>query len=145
MPVVSSRSSRPIPIRWHQAMIHNNQSSRPPVCGPQPVPSCFSRLDEVTVRPLDVVTLDGSLSPMKMDQTVVLLRMSGSSLNGLTIGYYGGASRNPLRPAEGGPADQTTPGAVFFVDLAGTYVLELWLLIAMAPQANNTLARLRGW
>ena len=33
---------------------------------------------------------------------------------------------NRLRPAEGGPADEPgTPTAVFFVDLAGTYEIEL--------------------
>ena len=84
--------------------------------------------DEVTVRPLDVVTLDGSLStdedgpdgrPVAYEW-IVVERPEGSTATPVE------RLSNPLRPAEGGPADQTsTPGAVFFVDLAGTYVLEL--------------------
>ncbi|MBV70527.1 MAG: hypothetical protein CMH52_04180 [Myxococcales bacterium] len=84
--------------------------------------------DDVVVRPLDIVTLDGSAStdidgpdgrPVAYEW-VVVERPDGSTsvpVERLT---------NPARPAEGGPADQTsTPGAVFFVDLAGTYVIEL--------------------
>jgi hypothetical protein len=84
--------------------------------------------EEVNVLPLDSVVLDGSNStdpdgpegrPVAYEW-VVVERPDGST--SIPVERLA----NPLRPADGGPEDvTTTPNAVFFVDLAGTYVLEL--------------------
>ncbi len=84
--------------------------------------------DELIVRPLDVITLDGSRSvdtdgpngqPVAYEW-VVTQRPDGSTAVPVE------RLASPLRPAEGGPEDDTgTPTATFFVDLAGTYVIEL--------------------
>ncbi len=84
--------------------------------------------DELIVRPLDVISLDGSRStdadgpngqPVQYEW-VVTQRPEGS------VAVPVERFSNRLAPAEGGPADNTsTPTAVFFVDLAGTYVIEL--------------------
>ena len=86
------------------------------------------REPERSVLPLAIVELDGSESidtdgpdrrPVDY-QWVVVERPDGSTA--VPVERFS----DPLRPAEGGPEDQTsTPNAVFFVDLAGTYVLEL--------------------
>jgi len=84
--------------------------------------------DEFIVRPLEVINLDGTPS-VDMDgpdgrpvryEWVVVQRPDGSTAQPVE------RLADPFRPAEGGPADNTgTPGAVFFVDLAGEYVIEL--------------------
>lgn len=80
------------------------------------------------VRPLDIVTLDGSLSrdedgpdgrPVHWEW-IVVQRPDGSTAQPVER-YF-----NPPRPVDGGPADDgRTPTAQFFVDLAGAYVIEL--------------------
>jgi hypothetical protein len=91
-------------------------------------PTAVVTENELIVRPLDVVSLDGSNStdpdgpegrPVEYEW-IVVERPDGSTAEPVE------RLTNPLRPAEGGPADLvTTPGAVFFVDLAGTYVIDL--------------------
>ena len=83
---------------------------------------------EFIALPLDVIELDGSPSvdpdgpdgrPVRYEW-VVTRRPEGSTAQPVE------RLADPFRPAEGGPADNTdTPGAVFFVDLAGEYLIEL--------------------
>jgi hypothetical protein len=84
-----------------------------------------SRLD---VLPLEIITLDASAST-DMDgpsgrpvsyEWIVVSRPDGSTAQPVERFF------NPLRPADGGEADDpTTPIAQFFVDLAGEYVFNL--------------------
>jgi hypothetical protein len=98
--------------------------------------------DELIVRPLDVIQLDGSRStdtdgpngqPVQYEW-VVTQRPEGST--SVPVERFS----NRLSPAEGGPADNaSTPTAVFFVDLAGTYVIELRVTdseMVSAPSAS---------
>jgi hypothetical protein len=83
---------------------------------------------ELVVPPLEIVTLDGSSS------------VDSDGRNGAPVHYEWAVTQrpagstaqpverfaNPLRPADGGQADDTTtPQAFFFVDVAGEYVIEL--------------------
>jgi hypothetical protein len=102
-----------------------------PLSGRGSANSCpEGRLNEtdITVKPLDVIQLDGSAS-IDMDgpdgrpveyEWVVIERPEGSTAQPVEeIG-------NPLEPAEGGPPDnKSTPTARFFVDLVGEYIIEL--------------------
>ncbi|MCA9540788.1 MAG: choice-of-anchor D domain-containing protein [Myxococcales bacterium] len=85
-------------------------------------------MEEFAVLPLDVITLDGSDSmdadsvggrPEAYEWTVVSAP-EGSVAQPVESFF------SPLRPADGGPADNpATPTAQFFVDIAGEYVIEL--------------------
>lgn len=82
----------------------------------------------LNVQPLDIVTLDASPSvdadgpgglPVSYEW-VITQRPLGSTAQPVE------RFANPLRPADGGPADdRTTPTALFFVDIAGEYTAEL--------------------
>ena len=98
--------------------------------------------DVVQVRPLDVVTLDGSAStdpdgpngrPVEYTWTVVA-RPAGSTSQPVE------RLHDDFTPAEGGPADRpSTPRAKFFVDLAGEYVLQLHVADHYGAEAPSTL------
>lgn len=91
-------------------------------------PQARAVVDEFYVVPLDVVVLDGSPSidqdaadnrPVSY-QWVITSRPDGS-VSQPHESFY-----DPAQPANGGLDDDTsTPTAVFFVDLAGTYTAEL--------------------
>jgi len=94
------------------------------------------------VRPLDIVTLDGSPSidpdgpnglPVNYEWTVIE-RPEGSTAQPLE------RFENLVRPADGGEPDMvSTPRAQFFVDLAGEYVVALRVVDnagATAPSAH---------
>lgn len=82
----------------------------------------------IVVEPLDIVELDASLStdadgpggvPVRYVWTVIR-RPDGSTVTPVE------RFQDPRRPLDTGVADDpTTPRALFFVDLAGTYTLEL--------------------
>lgn len=84
--------------------------------------------DEFQVVPLDVITLDGSISidqdgpnnqPVEYEWVII------NSPDGSTSQPYERFFNNQ-QPANGGEQDdRTTPTAQFFVDLAGVYTLEL--------------------
>ena len=88
-----------------------------------PVP--VSRSEEYNVRPLDIITLDGSPSTDPGGEVrrwlwTVVSRPDGSVAK--IVESYG----DPARPADGGPDDDpTTATAFFFVDVAGQYEFEL--------------------
>ena len=127
----------PVEVAAYQGSITvtSNDPNRPsievPMRGRGSVNECPNAAvvqDEMTVRPLDVITLDGSRStdpdgPMGLPvqyEWVVTQRPEGSTAVPVE------RLSNAMRPAAGGPADnQATPNAVFSVDLAGTYVFEL--------------------
>jgi len=108
-----------------------NPELRIPVLGRGTVNACpeavvtTNRLD---VLPLEIITLDGSNSvdtdgpngvPVSYEW-VVISRPEGSTAQPVERFF------NPLRPADGGEADDaSTPSAQFFVDLAGEYVFNL--------------------
>ena len=84
--------------------------------------------DQISVRPLDIITLDASNSvdldgpngaPVSFEW-VVVERPEGSAAH-IVERFF-----NPLAPNDGGLEDDTsTPTAQFFVDLAGEYVFQL--------------------
>lgn len=84
--------------------------------------------DDFHVLPLDIIELDGSLStdadgpngrPVRYNW-VVTSRPDGSTAEPVE------SFRNPADPANTGVADDaSTPNALFFVDLAGVYTIEL--------------------
>ncbi len=81
---------------------------------------------DFAVHPLDLVVLDGSMSTDPdgpeglVYEWVVVERPVGSTSQPLE------SVSDVLRPGDGGEPDQTnTSNAVFFVDLAGIYVIEL--------------------
>jgi len=88
-----------------------------------PVPA--ATLDRYDVAPLDVITLDGSPSSDPGGEVrrwvwAVVERPSGS------VSRVVESFTSPVEPAAGGePDDELTPRALFFVDLAGRYTLEL--------------------
>ncbi|MFN3202680.1 MAG: choice-of-anchor D domain-containing protein [Bradymonadia bacterium] len=91
-----------------------------------PVPQV--QQDEFAVLPLDIITLNGGPSidedsaggrPVRYEWTVIERPMDSTSQ---PVERFS----NVARPADGGPADDpATPEALFFVDLAGDYVIEL--------------------
>ena len=93
------------------------------------------------VRPLDVVNLDASLSsdpdgpngqPVKYRWTVI------SSPSGSTSQPVESFS-NQFRPQDGGPADaESTPFAFFWVDLIGTYEIELTVVDDYGTEAPSS-------
>ncbi len=88
-----------------------------------PVPA--ATLDRYDVAPLDVITLDGTPSSDPGGEVrrwvwSVVERPSGS------VSRIVESFTSNLEPAAGGePDDEQTPRALFFVDLAGRYTLEL--------------------
>ena len=80
---------------------------------------------EIRVRPLETISLDGRASRAQGGRLVryewvVVDRPDGSTAQPLE------SFATPERPQDGGAPDNlATPRAVFFVDLAGTYELEL--------------------
>ncbi|MFN3199867.1 MAG: choice-of-anchor D domain-containing protein [Bradymonadia bacterium] len=89
------------------------------------------RQESINVAPLDIITLDGAASTdpdgeVRRWQWTVVSRPDGSVSE--PVESY----ENPTRPADGGPDDDdTTPQALFFVDLAGEYTLELRVIDAL--------------
>ena len=92
-------------------------------------PQALATQDEFNVVPLDVVVLDGSPSidqdgrpdprPVRYEW-VITSRPEGSTSQPRESFF------DPAQPANDGPEDdETTPRAVFFVDIAGTYTAEL--------------------
>ena len=88
-----------------------------------PIPAAVTT--EFHVQPLDIITLDGSLSTdpggdvVRWEWTVVS-RPDGS------VSQPVETFDNRRRPADGGVEDNdSTPTALFFVDLAGNYEIEL--------------------
>ena len=91
-------------------------------------PEAVVRDEQLSVRPLDIITLDASGS-VDLDgpegtpvsyEWVVIERPEGS--NAQLVERY----LNPLAPSNGGIEDDvSTPTAQFFVDLAGEYVFQL--------------------
>lgn len=83
---------------------------------------------DLNVQPLDIVVLDAGPStdsdgpgglPVSYEW-VITSRPAGSTAQPVE------RFSNPLRPADGGPADDSsTPEALFFVDIAGEYTAEL--------------------
>jgi hypothetical protein len=84
--------------------------------------------DEFQVVPLDVITLDGSISidqdgpnNQPVEYEWVIIDSPDGSVSQPVERFF-----NNQQPANGGEQDdRTTPTAQFFVDLAGTYTLEL--------------------
>jgi len=116
-------------------IIESNDALRPvievPIIGRGSLNACpvaAVRESELQVLPLEILTLDASASvdadgpgglPVAYEWTVVQ-RPAGSTAQPVE------RFSNPLRPADGGPADNpSTPQAQFFVDLAGEYVISL--------------------
>jgi hypothetical protein len=99
-------------------------------------------VQRLEVRPLDVITLDGSAStdpdgpdgrPVEYAWTVVS-RPGGSTSQPVE------RLHDAFAPAEGGTPDRTaTPEARFFVDLAGEYVLELAVVDHYGARAPSDL------
>jgi hypothetical protein len=95
-----------------------------------PCPSAEVVQADFTVEPLEVITLDASLSTSSEGgpeglryQWVVLSRPQGSTSQPVESFF------NPGSPANGGPADdQSSPEARFFVDLIGEYLIELQVI-----------------
>ena len=93
------------------------------------------------VRPLDVVNLDGELSsdpdgpngqPVKYRWTVIS-RPAGSTSQPVE------SFSNQFRPQDGGPADaESTPFAFFWVDLIGTYEIELTVVDDYGTEAPSS-------
>ena len=93
-------------------------------------PSAAVTQSDYEALPLDMITLDGSASvdadgpngvPVEYEW-VVVQRPEGSTAQPVE------SFANPLRPADGGPQDDlSTPQAQFFVDLAGEYLIELYV------------------
>jgi hypothetical protein len=108
-----------------------NPELRIPVLGRGTVNACPEAVvttSSLNVLPLEIITLDGSNSvdvdgPNGMPVSygwVVVSRPEGSTAQPVERFF------NPLRPADGGEADDmSTPSAQFFVDLAGEYVFNL--------------------
>ena len=88
-------------------------------------PTPAAEITEYAVQPLEIITLDGSLSideggEVREWRWEVVDRPSGSVSEPLE------RFTDPRRPADGGEADDhTTPTAQFFVDLAGRYEIHL--------------------
>lgn len=88
-------------------------------------PTPAAAITEYAVQPLEIVTLDGSLSiddggEVREWRWEVVERPSGSVSEPVE------RFEDPRRPADGGEADDTTtPTAQFFVDLAGRYEIHL--------------------
>ena len=79
---------------------------------------------DVVREPLDILVLDGSASTdagvIEAYEWVVIDRPDGSS--SMVVESFA----NPLVPNDGGvPDNPSTPNALFFLDLAGTYVFSL--------------------
>ena len=91
-------------------------------------PQARATIQEVTVRPLDTVKLDGSPSidqdgpeNKPIQYTWVITERPMGSVSQPVESYF-----NPADPASGGPADdERTPTSEFFIDIAGTYTAEL--------------------
>ncbi|MCA9527204.1 MAG: choice-of-anchor D domain-containing protein [Myxococcales bacterium] len=91
-------------------------------------PQARALQDEFYVVPLDVVTLDGSASidqdgpnNLPVEYEWVVVSRPDGSVSQPVENFF-----NNQSPADGGPRDDTmTPTSLFFVDLAGTYVVEL--------------------
>ncbi|MEE2643477.1 MAG: choice-of-anchor D domain-containing protein [Myxococcota bacterium] len=97
---------------------------------------------ELRLRPLDIVTLDGSRStdpngvggqPSEYQWTLLSSPMDSSAQ---IVERFS----NPLAPVDGGPADDvTTPEALFFLDLAGEYVFSLTVRDELGATAPSEL------
>jgi hypothetical protein len=80
---------------------------------------------EYNAKPLDIISLDGSRS-MDAGGEVVQWEWTVTNRPQGSVSAPVESYTDPLRPADGGPADDTsTPEALFFVDIAGQYTLEL--------------------
>lgn len=106
-----------------------------------PIPT--SRSESYNVRPLDVITLDGSPSTDPGGEVAewhwtVISRPEGSTA-GIVERFH-----DPNHPADGGePDDVTTPEAFFFVDLAGEYEFELVVVDNLGQESCEPLATAR--
>ncbi len=113
------------------ALIHSNAQAEPVevnlfgrgVENACPIPDVVT--DEFHVPPLEIITLDGTPSTdpggeVRRYRWTVVSRPEGS------VSMPVEAFENPRRPADGGTEDdEETPTALFFVDLAGEYEIEL--------------------
>ncbi|MEE2789945.1 MAG: choice-of-anchor D domain-containing protein [Myxococcota bacterium] len=114
-------------------------------------PEARTSVNELVVGPLYVVLIDVSVSidvdglngrPVQYEWVVIQRPLGSTSQPVESIA-------NPVEPAEGGPADnRQTPGAQFFVDLVGEYILELQVTDALglrspSPSCPQPAARVR--
>lgn len=80
---------------------------------------------EYNAKPLDIIMLDGSRS-MDAGGEVVQWEWTVTERPQGSVSAPVESYTDPLRPADGGPGDDTsTAEALFFVDIAGRYTLEL--------------------
>jgi hypothetical protein len=111
--VTSNVSDEPFPVDLFGRGVDN-------AC---PIPA--ARETDLHVQPLDIITLDGTPSSdpggeVRKWRWTVVDRPQGS------VSVPVESFADPRRPADGGePDDETTPQALFFVDLAGQYTIEL--------------------
>jgi hypothetical protein len=98
---------------------------------------------EYNVRPLDIITLDGTPSSDPGGEVqrwiwTIVSRPEGSTAQIVE------SFTDPVRPAEGGPADDSaTPTAFFFVDLAGQYEFELVVVDDLEQESCDPSASAR--
>lgn len=91
-------------------------------------PQARAAVDEFYVVPLDVVVLDGgpSIDQDGVDNRPVAYQWVITSRPDGSVSQPHESFYDPAQPANGGlDDDPSTPTAVFFVDLAGTYTAEL--------------------
>lgn len=94
------------------------------------------------VQPLDIITLDGTPST-DLDGEVVAWRWTVVQRPDGSVSQPVESFAEPTRPADGGEDDDPgTPRALFFIDLAGDYVIELQTVDALGqPSCDPPVAR----
>ncbi|MCB9554206.1 MAG: choice-of-anchor D domain-containing protein [Myxococcales bacterium] len=107
-------------------------------------PLPVSTRDAYEVQPLDIITLDGTPST-DPDGEVVEWRWTVVQRPDGSVSQPVESFDDPTRPADGGADDDTgTPRALFFIDLAGDYVIELQAVDALGqPSCDPPAAQIR--
>ncbi len=114
--ITSNASDEPFPVDLFGRGVDN-------AC---PIPA--ARETDLHVQPLDIITLDGTPSSdpggeVRKWRWTVVDRPQGS------VSVPVESFTDARRPADGGePDEETTPQALFFVDLAGQYTIELQVI-----------------